>query len=116
MGSLPRQPCEGRELLRVREQAPDRLARGHDRRRERLVVVLEQREHLHHHQLVGPTEIGQGDLRLALVERAELVQEIVDLVLERDLGEEADGLAARTQLCLEMPRVPVPTSATDRQA
>ena len=80
------------EFLGIREDAPDRFPRRDDVVRERRVAVLEQGKHLDEQHVVGPAQFREGRLSLPLVVRAELVQEVVHLVLQRDLGEYADGL------------------------
>ena len=69
-----------------------RFARRRDRAGERRVGVLQQREHLEDQQIVRSPKFGQRGLEPPLVVRPELVQQIVDLILERELGEHADRL------------------------
>jgi len=74
-------------------RAGSRLPRARTRWRcKRLIGILQQREHFHHQQVVRLAQLRHGEPGLALVVRAELFQQVVDLVLERDLGEDADRL------------------------
>src|SRR5689334_13826222 len=80
------------ELARIAEHGPDRVARRVDVVRERGVVVLEQREHLHQQQLEGGAKLRQRGRPHPLVVFLEAPDEVVDLVLERELGQDADGV------------------------
>src|SRR6476659_8871644 len=81
---------DGGELDGVRKDAPDRLAGGGDRRGERWIGILKQRDHLEHEQVESVTQLGERALRLALVVRAKRVEQVVDLILERELRVDAD--------------------------
>src|SRR5258706_3095362 len=54
---------ELRELLAIGEHAPDRVARRVDVARERAVLVLQEREHLHQQELEGLAQLGQRHRR-----------------------------------------------------
>src|SRR5258708_29622822 len=88
------------ELFAIGEDSPDRFARGIDRVREGGIAVLQHREHFHQQQFVGAAQVGERRLQLPLVVGAELREQVVDLVLQRQLGHEPDRLR-RLQLLLE---------------
>src|SRR5258707_3461438 len=54
---------ELRELVAIGEHAPDRILRRVDIARERGVLVLQEREHLHQQHLERLAQLGQGHRR-----------------------------------------------------
>ena len=59
---------------------------------KRWIAVLQKRQHLEDQQIERPPELDQCGLELPLVKRPELIQQVVDLILERELGHHADRL------------------------
>ncbi len=82
---------------RIHEEAPDRLARRRDVTSEPRVTVLQDRQHLGEQQIVLFPKLGDGDSG-ALMERPEPSHQVIDLILERELGEDPDGLAVSEPL------------------
>src|SRR5690242_15737547 len=78
------------ESVAVTENRPDRLARGRDGARQARIVVLQQRHYFHEQLLVRAPQAREREPSLAGVEGAKLREQIVHLVLERQLGENAD--------------------------
>src|SRR5262245_59780017 len=76
----------------VGKKPPDLFSGSDDVRRERWIVVLQQRDELQQQKIVGVPERFEIGLEFALVVAAKLVEQVVDLILERDLGERTDGL------------------------
>src|SRR5258706_2092445 len=82
---------ELRELGAIGEHTPDRILRRVDIARERGVLVLQEREHLHQQHFERLAQLGKRHRRaLPRVIRAEPRDEVVHLVLERELGQHAD--------------------------
>src|SRR3990172_10752190 len=77
------------EFFRIREDAPDRFARPRDRAGQRRIAVLDQGEHLEDQHVVRLPQCGDAGLLPAQVMRPELLQQVIHLVLERKLGEQA---------------------------
>lgn len=77
----------GRELLRVGEDSPDRLARGHNRTGEGRITILQQTDNLHQQQLVLLPQLTERAARVALVKSLELREQVVYLILQGKLGE-----------------------------
>src|SRR5438046_2050423 len=80
---------ELRELDRIHQPLPDPLARVADRERELGLVLLEQRHQLQYERLVALVQIVEIAL-LVIVVVAQPVDEIIEVVLQRELGERAD--------------------------
>ena len=78
------------ELLRVNEEAPQRLARGRYGTRQCGISLLEQTDYFHQQQLVLLAKLAEGTPRLALMKRLELRQQSIYLILQRQLGKYAD--------------------------
>src|SRR6516162_1637828 len=78
------------ELLRVREEAPERLARGQYGTRQCWISILEQTHYFHQQQLVLLAKLAEGTPRLPLMKRLELRQQPIYLILQRQLGKHAD--------------------------
>src|SRR6185312_3564226 len=91
---------DGRELGRVCENSPNGFARRGNGIRQRRVGILQQGKDLHHQAIVGLSKLRQRRLELSPVELAELVQQVVDLVLEREFGHDTHR-ARFAQACLE---------------
>jgi hypothetical protein len=81
----PHRVSDGRELLRVGQDTPDRLPRGEYRICKARIPILEQTDDLHQQQFVLLAQLPEGGLRLALVKRLELRQQIIYLILQRQL-------------------------------
>jgi hypothetical protein len=79
------------ELFRVNEEAPQRLARGQYGTRQCGISILEQTDYFHQQQLVLLAKLAEGTPRLTLMKRLELRQQSIYLILQRQLGEHADG-------------------------
>src|ERR1700730_10029587 len=79
------------KLYRIRENAPQHLSRGRDSCRQGRVAVLQQAEHFEQQQVIPLPQLRQSSRALLSVERPELIDVFVDLVLQRELGKEADG-------------------------
>src|SRR5712691_2906157 len=79
-----------RKLGGIGEQTPDRLARRHDVSSQCCIAVLQQREDLHYKKVVRLPEFREVGSTLPLVKRSELVQQIIDLILEGEFGEDSD--------------------------
>src|SRR5450830_1465536 len=75
------------EFFRIREDAPDRFARPRDRFGQGWIAVLNQGEHLEDQHVVRLPQCGDAGLLPAHVMRPELFQQVIHLVLERELGE-----------------------------
>src|SRR5688572_8371267 len=91
-----------RKFLRIREQSPDAFARRQDVGRELLIIVLQERQDLHHQQVVRTPQFRNSGHWLSRVMLTELVEQIIDLVLQRELRHEADRLGlleARLERC-----------------
>ncbi len=56
------------------------------------VGILQQRECLHHQHVERPPQFGQRCLDPPLVEGPQAIEQVVDLVLQREFGEDADRL------------------------
>src|SRR5512134_4042051 len=78
-----------RELVAVGKNGPDRLARRVDRLGERRVAVLQEGQGLHEQELVRLPQLGERGLEPPLVIVAELLEQVIDLVLERQLRQHA---------------------------
>src|SRR6185295_12287452 len=94
--------CDLREFDRIRKNSPDRFARRENRFGERRIAVLQKRKDLEEKEIERFAQFGKRRLELSLVIRAELIEQIVDLILERELGEYADGagvLEPRLERC-----------------
>src|SRR5204863_2531018 len=82
--------------------APDRFARREDRSGERRIFVLQERKHLEEKEIERLAKLGERSLEPSLVIRPEFTEQIVDLILQRELGQHADGLGVlkpRLQRC-----------------
>jgi hypothetical protein len=79
------------ELFRVNQEAPQRLARGQYGTRQSGISILEQTDYFHQQQLVLLAKLAEGTPRLTLMKRLELRQQSIYLILQRQLGEDADG-------------------------
>jgi len=78
------------ELLRVYEEAPQRLARGQYGTRQCGISILEQTDNFHQQQLVLLAQLAEATPRLALMKRLELRQQSIYLILQRQLGKYSD--------------------------
>jgi len=78
------------ELDRIHEEVPDRLSRRHDVAGEHWVTILQDRQHLEEQQVILLPKLAESDSG-ALMERPELSHQVIDLILQRELGEEPDG-------------------------
>lgn len=81
------------ELGWVSEDAPYRFARRHDGAGQRRVGVLQQRENFLQQHLVRSPQCGKRSGEAPGVIRAKLIEQVVDLILQRDLGEDTDGVS-----------------------
>src|SRR5256885_4169607 len=88
---LPLLKSDSGELLRVTQHVPDGLARGRYRGRQGGVVILKKSHDLHQQQLEFLSQLAERHPRAAVVKRFELRQQVIDLILQRELGEQADG-------------------------
>src|SRR5882762_5218336 len=79
------------KLYRIRENAPQRLPRGRDSCCQGRVAVLQQAEHFEQQEVIPLPQLRQGSRALPFVERPELIEQVVDLILQRELGKQADG-------------------------
>src|SRR5580765_1528440 len=80
------------EFFLIREDGPDRFARPRDRAGQGWIAILDEGEHLEDQHVVRLPQRGDAGLLIALVMRPELFQQVIHLVLERELGENADGM------------------------
>src|SRR5437773_9260472 len=90
---------ESRELGRIHEDGPDRLARRRHVARQCYVIVLQERQDLHQQKIVSFAQRAQRR-SAALVEQLEFMEQVIDLMLERELGEDTDGFR-RSQSVLQ---------------
>src|SRR4051794_12349716 len=74
-----------RERLRIGENVPDRFARGGDGVGELCVRVLQESDHFEQQLLVALPKLRQWDFDLSVVESPHLIEQVIDLVLEREL-------------------------------
>src|SRR5256885_5322492 len=81
------------ELLRVTQHAPDGLARGRYRGRQGGVIILKEGQDFHQQQLDFLAQLGERPPGAAVVKGFELPQQVIDLILQRELGEHADGVS-----------------------
>ena len=81
------------ELLRVTQHAPEGLARGGYGGRQGGVVILKKSDDFHQQQLEFLSQLGERYPRPATVKVLELRQQVIDLILQRELGEQADGVS-----------------------
>src|SRR5436189_1297793 len=79
------------EFLPIGEDAPDRFARRRDRAGQRWIAVLQEGQDLEDQHVVRLPQCGDAGLLAALVVRLELLEQVIHLVLERELGQQADG-------------------------
>src|ERR1700687_3513978 len=79
------------KLYRIRENAPQRLPRGCDSCRQGRVAVLQQAEHFEQQPVIPLPQLRQSSRALPSVERPELIEQVVDLILQRELGKQSDG-------------------------
>src|SRR5256886_5073362 len=95
---LPLLKSDSGELLRVTQHVPDGLARGRYRGRQGGVVILKKSHDLHQQQLEFLSQLAERHPRAAVVKRFELRQQVIDLILQRELGEQADGVSISESL------------------
>src|SRR2546421_1810291 len=86
------------ELLRVTQHAPDGLARGRYRGRQGGVIILKKSHDFHQQQLEFLSQRGERHPGAAVVKGLELPQQVIDLILQRELGEHADGVSISQSL------------------
>src|SRR5581483_8135018 len=79
-------------LLRIRQNPPDRFARGGDGGGERGIAVLQQGQHLQQQPIVLLPQLREAFPSLFVVKRPERCEQVVHLVLQRKLREDADGV------------------------
>src|SRR5262245_65952349 len=94
------------EFHRIRQKIPQGFTRREDISRERRVLILKQGDDLEHQQVVALAKLRERRPAAPLVECPEALQQIVDLVLERQLGEYPDR-AGIAQSLLEIGRAHV---------
>src|SRR2546421_8188445 len=82
-----------RKLFRVTQHAPERLARRGYGGREGGVIILKKSHDFQQQQLELLSQLGERRLGTAVVEGLELPQQVIDLILQRQLGEYADGVS-----------------------
>ena len=86
------------ELVRVRENAPDRLSRGGDGRRERRVAILKETEHFEKQLVVALPQFRGRALARISIQSPKSIQQIVNLILQRELREQPDGVGVAQAL------------------
>src|SRR2546426_9645333 len=74
---------EGLELAWIRQKIPERFARRGDISSERRILVLQERHHLEDQKIIVLPKLCECCPAVPRVERAESLQQVVDLVLER---------------------------------
>src|SRR5213593_2085138 len=89
---------EGLELGWIRQKTPERFARRGDISSERRIFVLQDRHHLENQKIVVFPKPCECCPAMPRVERAKSLQQIVDLVLERQLGEHTDRIGVAKAL------------------
>jgi hypothetical protein len=90
---LSSRKSEGLELGRIRQKIPERVARRGDIARERRIFVLQERDHLENEKIKILAKFCERRPATPRVERAESLQQVVDVVLERQLGEHTDRMS-----------------------
>src|SRR4029077_18132478 len=78
-------------------EAPDRFAGCRDGSSERWVTGLQENQHLEEKKAVLFPKLGEDSCAF-LVEGSKLSQQVIDLILERDLREHADGFGVSESL------------------
>src|SRR5256885_14792043 len=81
------------DLLRVTQHAPDGLARGRYRGRQGGVIILKRGHDFPQQQLKFLSQLGERHPGAAVVKGLELPQQVIALILQRELGEHADGVS-----------------------
>src|SRR5213082_115230 len=89
---LPLLQSDSGELLRVTQHAPDGLARGRYGGRQGGIVILKKSHDFHQQQLEFLSQLGERHRGAAVVKGLELRQQVIDLILQGELGEHADGV------------------------
>src|SRR5215831_1440476 len=89
---------EGLELGRIRQKIPERFTRRGDIARERRIFVLQERDHLENEKIKVLAKFCERRPATPRVECAESLQQVVDLVLERQLGEHTDRMGVAESL------------------
>src|SRR5262245_27062537 len=95
---LSSRKSEGFELGRIRQKIPERVARRGDIARERRIFVLQERDHLENEKIKILAKFCERRPATPRVERAESLQQVVDVVLERQLGEHTDRMSVAQSL------------------
>src|ERR1700730_11250847 len=80
------------KFIAIRQETPDRLPRCRNGRRQRRIPVLQKREHLEQQEVIALPQVGKRWVGLSTVERTECTEQVVDLILQRQLREQANGM------------------------
>jgi hypothetical protein len=94
----PSKRSEILELVGIGQDVPERLARRRNVAGERWISVLQERQHLQDEQIERLPQSRQHGLITLLMKLTELGQQVVDLVLERQLGEDSNRLGVAQAL------------------